>query len=142
MPPVDRLDAGISKRPSRFDRKYHFALPATPERIQYCNYWRFVFGNRDHRCLHCLYTSIGQSCRRIRLSDCLLSYPLHLPTSPRVSASRIFKKPSSPLCYRSFGPKGRIQSNPRLQKFPPRMTSARMRCGKRLASRSKYYAKK
>lgn len=21
---VDRLDAGISKRPSRFDRKYHF----------------------------------------------------------------------------------------------------------------------
>ncbi|KAL9634693.1 MAG: hypothetical protein Q9164_003947 [Protoblastenia rupestris] len=37
---VDRLDAGISKRPSRFDRKYHFALPATPERIQYCEYWR------------------------------------------------------------------------------------------------------
>ncbi|KAL9126694.1 MAG: hypothetical protein Q9217_004291 [Psora testacea] len=37
---LDRLDAGISKRPSRFDRKYHFALPATPERIQYCEYWR------------------------------------------------------------------------------------------------------
>lgn len=107
--PVDRLDAGISKRPSRFDRKYHFALPATPERIQYCDYWRFVSGNRNHRCSHCLYTSIDQSCRRARLSDCLLSYPLHLPTSPRVSASRIFKKPSSPLCYRSFGPKGRVR---------------------------------
>jgi len=146
IPPVDRLDAGISKRPSRFDRKYHFALPATPERIQYCDYWRFVSGNRDHRCLHCLYT-LDQSCRRIRRSDCLLNYPLHLPISPRVSVSRIFKKPSSPLCYRSFGPKGSIRSYPWLQKFLPRitsarMTSARMRCGKRLASRSKHYAKK
>ena len=42
IPLVDRLDAGISKRPSRFDRKYHFALPATPERMRYCEYWRFV----------------------------------------------------------------------------------------------------
>ncbi|KAL8752138.1 MAG: hypothetical protein Q9199_005951 [Rusavskia elegans] len=41
-PPVDRLDAGIAKRPSRFDRKYHFALPAIPERIRYCDFWRFV----------------------------------------------------------------------------------------------------
>lgn len=39
---VDKLDAGISKRPSRFDRKYHFALPATPERVQYCEHWRSV----------------------------------------------------------------------------------------------------
>lgn len=37
---MDKLDAGISKRPSRFDRKYHFALPATEERIKYCEYWR------------------------------------------------------------------------------------------------------
>ena len=37
---VDRLDAGISKRPSRFDRKYHFALPATEERTKYCEHWR------------------------------------------------------------------------------------------------------
>lgn len=37
---LERLDAGISKRPSRFDRKYHFALPATPERTEYCNFWR------------------------------------------------------------------------------------------------------
>ncbi|KAG8531497.1 uncharacterized protein KY384_003126 [Bacidia gigantensis] len=37
---LERLDAGISKRPGRFDRKYHFALPATPERTAYCNYWR------------------------------------------------------------------------------------------------------
>lgn len=42
VPPVDKLDAGISKRPSRFDRKYHFPLPAKPERILYCEYWRFV----------------------------------------------------------------------------------------------------
>ncbi|KAL8943580.1 MAG: hypothetical protein Q9211_000934 [Gyalolechia sp. 1 TL-2023] len=37
---MDKLDAGISKRPSRFDRKYHFALPATAERIRYCEFWR------------------------------------------------------------------------------------------------------
>ncbi|KAL8911014.1 MAG: hypothetical protein Q9171_003750 [Xanthocarpia ochracea] len=37
---LDRLDAGISKRPSRFDRKYHFALPATPERTRYIDFWR------------------------------------------------------------------------------------------------------
>ncbi len=37
---LERLDAGISKRPGRFDRKYHFVLPALPERIKYCDYWR------------------------------------------------------------------------------------------------------
>ena len=37
---LERLDAGISKRPSRFDRKYHFTLPAATERAQYCDYWR------------------------------------------------------------------------------------------------------
>ncbi|KAF2206216.1 hypothetical protein CERZMDRAFT_53649 [Cercospora zeae-maydis SCOH1-5] len=35
-----RLDPGISKRPSRFDRKYHYKLPAENERMAYCNYWR------------------------------------------------------------------------------------------------------
>ncbi|KAI4108958.1 MAG: hypothetical protein LQ339_002077 [Xanthoria mediterranea] len=37
---LDRLDPGIAKRPSRFDRNYHFALPAVAERIRYCEYWR------------------------------------------------------------------------------------------------------
>ncbi|KAL8687242.1 MAG: hypothetical protein Q9218_006531, partial [Villophora microphyllina] len=37
---LERLDPGIAKRPSRFDRKYHFALPAVAERAQYCEYWR------------------------------------------------------------------------------------------------------
>lgn len=50
-PPVDRLDAGIAKRPSRFDRKYHFALPAIPERIRYCDFWRFVV-NSPHEINH------------------------------------------------------------------------------------------
>lgn len=36
---LERLDAGISKRPSRFDRKYHFKLPGEQERILYCQYW-------------------------------------------------------------------------------------------------------
>lgn len=37
---LEKLDPGISKRPSRFDRKYHFKLPAEPERVAYCEYWR------------------------------------------------------------------------------------------------------
>lgn len=37
---LDKLDAGISKRPSRFDRKYHFALPSREERERYCETWK------------------------------------------------------------------------------------------------------
>ncbi len=44
---LERLDAGISKRPSRFDRKYHFVLPERTERVQYCHYWRSKLANND-----------------------------------------------------------------------------------------------
>lgn len=37
---LERLDAGITKRPSRFDRKYHFTLPAREERVKYAEFWR------------------------------------------------------------------------------------------------------
>lgn len=37
---LNKLDPAIAKRPSRFDRKYHFHLPAESERIAYCEYWR------------------------------------------------------------------------------------------------------
>ncbi|KAK0936319.1 hypothetical protein LTR29_012081 [Friedmanniomyces endolithicus] len=37
---LDRLDPGLSKRPSRFDRKYLFSLPNEHERSLYCAYWR------------------------------------------------------------------------------------------------------
>jgi transitional endoplasmic reticulum ATPase len=37
---LERLDPGISKRPSRFDRKYLFSLPNHDERVLYCEYWR------------------------------------------------------------------------------------------------------
>jgi transitional endoplasmic reticulum ATPase len=37
---LERLDPGIAKRPSRFDRKYLFALPIRAERVQYAQYWR------------------------------------------------------------------------------------------------------
>ncbi|KAF2115102.1 proteasome-activating nucleotidase [Lophiotrema nucula] len=37
---LDRLDPAISKRPSRFDRKYHFKLPGEDERAAYAEYWR------------------------------------------------------------------------------------------------------
>ncbi|MBC1219628.1 AAA family ATPase [Nostoc sp. UCD121] len=35
----ERLDSAISDRPSRFDRKYHFDLPAFPERETYITLW-------------------------------------------------------------------------------------------------------
>jgi SpoVK/Ycf46/Vps4 family AAA+-type ATPase len=37
---IDRLDPGLSKRPSRFDRKYLFPSPSKAERVQYVQYWR------------------------------------------------------------------------------------------------------
>jgi hypothetical protein len=37
---LDQLDPGLSKRPSRFDRKYLFPLPSQDERTQYCMFWR------------------------------------------------------------------------------------------------------
>lgn len=37
---LDGLDPAISKRPSRFDRKYHFKIPNEAERIAYCQFWR------------------------------------------------------------------------------------------------------
>ncbi|KAI4116317.1 MAG: hypothetical protein LQ345_003234 [Seirophora villosa] len=37
---LDRLDPGLSSRPSRFDRKYLFPLPSEHERVLYCEYWR------------------------------------------------------------------------------------------------------
>lgn len=36
---LDLLDPAIAKRPSRFDRKYHFRLPNERERALYCQYW-------------------------------------------------------------------------------------------------------
>lgn len=37
---LDKLDAGLSSRPSRFDRKYLFPLPSEQERDLYCQFWR------------------------------------------------------------------------------------------------------
>ena len=37
---LERLDPGISKRPSRFDRKYLFPNPNLDERVAYCAFWR------------------------------------------------------------------------------------------------------
>ena len=37
---LERLDPGISKRPSRFDRKYLFPDPDFDQRMQYCEFWR------------------------------------------------------------------------------------------------------
>lgn len=37
---LDRLDPGISKRPSRFDRKYFFPDPDHSQRIAYAQFWQ------------------------------------------------------------------------------------------------------
>lgn len=44
---LERLDPGIAKRPSRFDRKYLFDVPDREERVKYCEYWRNKL--RDNR---------------------------------------------------------------------------------------------
>nr|POE77629.1 putative atpase yjob [Quercus suber] len=45
---LDRLDPGIAKRPSRFDRKYKFSNPNNAERIQYMHFWqRKLADNKD-----------------------------------------------------------------------------------------------
>lgn len=37
---IERLDPGLAKRPSRFDRKYLFDNPGMDGRIAYCHYWQ------------------------------------------------------------------------------------------------------
>lgn len=44
---LDRLDPGLSSRPSRFDRKYLFPLPSVHERTLYCEYWRNKLKNKS-----------------------------------------------------------------------------------------------
>ena len=44
---LDRLDPGISKRPSRFDRKYLFPDPNMEERVEYCEFWRRKLDGND-----------------------------------------------------------------------------------------------
>ena len=44
---LERLDPGISKRPSRFDRKYLFPDPNMEERVEYCEFWRRKLDGND-----------------------------------------------------------------------------------------------
>jgi transitional endoplasmic reticulum ATPase len=37
---LDRLDPGLARRPSRFDRKYYFPNPSFDERVAYAEFWR------------------------------------------------------------------------------------------------------
>jgi len=47
---LDRLDPGIAKRPSRFDRKFFFPDPNLQQRAKYCEFWQDKLkkgGNED-----------------------------------------------------------------------------------------------
>ncbi|OCT53955.1 ATP-dependent Zn protease [Cladophialophora carrionii] len=45
---LERLDPGIAKRPSRFDRKYLFPDPDFHQRVKYCHFWqRKLSDNKD-----------------------------------------------------------------------------------------------
>lgn len=45
---LDRLDPGIAKRPSRFDRKYYFPDPDRGQRVQYAHFWQHKLkSNKD-----------------------------------------------------------------------------------------------
>ena len=37
---LEKLDPSITKRPSRFDRKYRFDLPSHEDRVRYAQFWR------------------------------------------------------------------------------------------------------
>lgn len=41
---LERLDAGISTRPSRFDQEYHFKVPDLGLSRRYCEMWRGKLG--------------------------------------------------------------------------------------------------
>jgi transitional endoplasmic reticulum ATPase len=45
---LDRLDPGISKRPSRFDRKYYFPDPSYDQRVQYAHFWQGKLKDNKH----------------------------------------------------------------------------------------------
>ena len=44
---LERLDPGISKRPSRFDRKFRFDNPDTEERTAYMKFWQKKLSDQD-----------------------------------------------------------------------------------------------
>jgi SpoVK/Ycf46/Vps4 family AAA+-type ATPase len=47
---LERLDPGIAKRPSRFDRKVFFTDPNLEQRVKYCHFWQTKLrtgGNED-----------------------------------------------------------------------------------------------
>lgn len=44
---LDQLDPAVTRRPSRFDRKYRFELPTEDERLEYCRYWRQKYIESD-----------------------------------------------------------------------------------------------
>ncbi|RFU28451.1 hypothetical protein B7463_g7883, partial [Scytalidium lignicola] len=44
---LNHLDPAISKRPSRFDRKYHFKLPNEDERAAYVRFWQSKLDGSD-----------------------------------------------------------------------------------------------
>ena len=44
---LDKLDPGLTSRPSRFDRKYLFPDPNEHERVLYCQYWRRKLAKKD-----------------------------------------------------------------------------------------------
>ncbi|KAK3361243.1 proteasome-activating nucleotidase [Lasiosphaeria ovina] len=43
---LERLDASITKRPSRFDRKYHFKVPNEASRAAYARFWHRKFASK------------------------------------------------------------------------------------------------
>lgn len=45
---LDALDPAIAKRPSRFDRKYHFKVPGEHERTLYGQYWHRKLAGNPH----------------------------------------------------------------------------------------------
>lgn len=43
---MENLHPGLSRRPSRFDRKYRFSNPSIDQRLRYCEYWKHKLSSK------------------------------------------------------------------------------------------------
>lgn len=97
---LDELDPGLSKRPSRFDRKYLFPQPNQEERVLYGKYSSNLSTIKANPQQH---NTGKRSSRTRRASTSPPSSATPSPKSPTTSASRTSKKPSSPRFSTSPG---------------------------------------
>ncbi|KAI7267018.1 hypothetical protein KC345_g8039 [Hortaea werneckii] len=89
---LDRLDPGLSKRRSRFDRKYLFPQPNEREKTLYCEHWRHKLEKKPDvefpRKLSPVMAHITSSFSFAFLQECFVATPLTLARGETGSAEK------------------------------------------------------